>query len=406
MADKKQDESRDADRKVSRFQNELDKLAGTLKQIEAYNEQMKNEIAVTRRATYVAEESVVKMEKEKKEQDMLIDMLQEQMKQQHQQLSLYEAQLEAQRRETKAAQETLAEAEREMESINFEKKQLANQWKSSLIGIARRDEALQATEDAVRRQREQEMAIESEIDGYKRSIKVEQQENEKLTAIVSKLDSEQSFLHGQQNAVKEKHARLQEVYSRLKRSLEQTEASLAAAVAEAKQHDEQLQLMDKAIVKAGRETSEVDALIYEKLSEQTTVEKAGQKEKASAIALRKQIWEQEMVSAQVQNELAKIRVDMLNTEAHNDKLRETLKALNEELDEKTKTVEKYEVEIRQRHDEIEKKTKARAASLAAFALGRLPLVVGARARLLRVLTLLFSSLTRVAPARVRRRWTS
>ena len=253
---------------------------------------MKNEIAVTRRATYVAEESVVKMEKEKKEQDLLIDMLQEQMKMQHQQLSLYEAQLEAQRRETKAAQETLSEAEREMDSINFEKKQLANQWKSSLIGIARRDEALQATEDAVRRQREQEMAIDSEIEGYKRSIKAEQQENEKLTAVISKLDSEQSFLHGQQNVVREKQARLQEVYSRLRRSLEQTEASLAAAVAEGKQHDDQSQLLDKAVVKAGRETADLESAIYEKLSKQTTVEKAGQKEATSAAALRKQIWEQ------------------------------------------------------------------------------------------------------------------
>jgi hypothetical protein len=31
-----------------------------------------------------------------------------------------------------------------MEAINFEKKQLLQQWKSSLIGMAKRDEALQA----------------------------------------------------------------------------------------------------------------------------------------------------------------------------------------------------------------------------------------------------------------------
>eukprot|EP00976_Prorocentrum_cordatum_P029122 592473-Prorocentrum_minimum.AAC.1 len=89
---------------VEKFHVELDKLNGTLKQIEAYNEQMKNEIAVTRRATYVAEESVTNMEKEKKEQDFLIDNLQEQLKRLHQQHQLYEAQLVAQQRETRAAQ--------------------------------------------------------------------------------------------------------------------------------------------------------------------------------------------------------------------------------------------------------------------------------------------------------------
>jgi septal ring factor EnvC (AmiA/AmiB activator) len=76
-----------------------------------------------------------------------------------------QAQLAAQANETRAARDTLAEAESEMEAINFEKKQLVQQWKSSLLGMARRDEALQATEDALRKQREQEMAIDTEVEG-------------------------------------------------------------------------------------------------------------------------------------------------------------------------------------------------------------------------------------------------
>ena len=51
------------------------------------------------------------------------------------------------------------------------------------------------------------------------------------------------------------------------------------------------------------------------------------------------------------------QVDILNTEAHNVKLAETLKMLDEELNEKTSTIEKYEVEIKRRNDEIEKKTR-------------------------------------------------
>jgi hypothetical protein len=38
----------------------------------------------------------------------------------------------------------------EMELIQFEKKQLIQQWKSALIGLARRDEALTAATDALR----------------------------------------------------------------------------------------------------------------------------------------------------------------------------------------------------------------------------------------------------------------
>ena len=40
---------------VEGYQGELDRVAATLKQVEAYNEAMKGEIAVTRRAAYAAE---------------------------------------------------------------------------------------------------------------------------------------------------------------------------------------------------------------------------------------------------------------------------------------------------------------------------------------------------------------
>lgn len=120
---------------VEKFQGELDKLGATLKQIEEYNEQMKSEIAVTRRAAYAAEAAVTKLEKEKMAQDFRIDTLQENLKGAQQQLQLYSAQNEAQKRETRAALETLAEAETEMEGVHFEKKQLLSQWKSSLLAV-------------------------------------------------------------------------------------------------------------------------------------------------------------------------------------------------------------------------------------------------------------------------------
>lgn len=65
----------------------------TLKQIEAYNEAMKNEIAVTRRATYKAEEAVQQLEKEKLHQDRLIEKLQENLKGLHQAAALRKAQV-------------------------------------------------------------------------------------------------------------------------------------------------------------------------------------------------------------------------------------------------------------------------------------------------------------------------
>lgn len=59
--------------------------------------------------------------------------------------------------------------------------------------------------------------------------------------------------------------------------------------------------------------------------------------------------------ANLLNEEARIRVDSLNTEAHNLQLRETLKRTEDELNAKDRLIDKYQLEIRQRNDEIEKK---------------------------------------------------
>eukprot|EP00658_Telonema_sp_P-2_P019661 TRINITY_DN17757_c0_g2_i4.p1 TRINITY_DN17757_c0_g2~~TRINITY_DN17757_c0_g2_i4.p1 ORF type:complete len:238 (+),score=88.91 TRINITY_DN17757_c0_g2_i4:93-806(+) len=61
--------------KLQKYEGELDKVNLTLRQVESYNEQMRNEISVTRRATYKAEEDISKLEDKQKWQDLYICLL-------------------------------------------------------------------------------------------------------------------------------------------------------------------------------------------------------------------------------------------------------------------------------------------------------------------------------------------
>ena len=195
--------------KVAKHQAELDQLAATLRQVEAYNEQMRSEIAVTRRATYKAEEAITQLEGGKVQQDVLIDAINEKLKRSQEQLALYEAQLLAQQQETGAAGNTLKEASAEMEAIHFEKKQLLSQWKTALIGMGRRDEALKATEEAIRKQREQELAIEQEQAAIKKDIRKEEEVNEYKTATVNRLGAEEAVVDQQIEAARAREASAQ-----------------------------------------------------------------------------------------------------------------------------------------------------------------------------------------------------
>lgn len=103
------------------------------------------DVSAACRATYAAEQSVQRLEKGKKDQDLLIDHLHQQVRTQEQQIAIYSQQYENQQRETRAAREMLAEAQAEMEGVHFEKKQLTAQWQSSLIATQRRDQALRVS---------------------------------------------------------------------------------------------------------------------------------------------------------------------------------------------------------------------------------------------------------------------
>ena len=51
-----------------------------------------------------------------------------------------------------------------------------------------------------------------------------------------------------------------------------------------------------------------------------------------------------------------MKIDALNTKAHNDQLKETLASFDVKLKEQEDLIGKYQREIRQRHDDVEKKT--------------------------------------------------
>jgi len=341
--------------KLSKYQAELDKVNLTLRQVERYNDQMRGEISVTRRATYKAEEDLSGLEKRKKWQDLYIDAQHDKIKQLEEQLALFDAQLESQKAETKAAHDTLHEASEEMQAINYEKRTLLQQWKSSLIALQRRDEALQQTESELRNQRERLLTQETEIGGFKRAIEAEQYTNEKLTATLGKLQAEIVFIEKQLEEVKEKRAKLNEKYAMLKKSLDQTDVELQDVAKDVEAVEAESKEVDKEWTKVHSEKTAVEEKIEHFLSEQTTASRYAAGEQKDARRLREEITEKEVQLAGLQNELSRIRVDALNTLAHNNALKDTRNTILKDLEEKEKLIDDIEVEIARKHTQIERK---------------------------------------------------
>ena len=346
------DDRRDA---VDRYQSELDALHATLRQVEAHDEKMRSDIATTRTAAYAAEEAVGKLERAKLEQDALIDDLQATLKKRHLEAATLDAQTTSQRRETTVARETLAEANAEMEAVHHEKAQLASQWKSALVGASKREDALRATRDALDAQKEEATMLDAETRATRRGVKEQASKNEQLAGILRKVETECDFLEKNAAQCREKKERLAETHAKVSSALEETEAHLDAARRTSLRLDKETKIAEQEAARCNVEVRDQDERMLANLSEQTTVEKGVHKTAEATRETRRAIRAAEAETTNLQNDIAKTRVDALNVRARNAKLEETLAELNAELAEKGRAVEKYEIEISRRNDDVDKR---------------------------------------------------
>ena len=336
-------------------QVELDRLNATLKRLEAQTQATREETSEARQNAFAAEKETKALEKAKLDQDVLIDALQETLKKLHEKGALYDAQRAAQAKETKMARETLTEANAEMDAVTLEKKQLTSQWKSALVGDAKRDEALRATRDALMEQRQEMLLVEAETNAKKEQAREESRKNERLLALLRKTETEAANAQKALTKVLDKKEKLAETHERLVVAQEETDAALARAKKEESDLADESRSADESVAAAERAIRALDEKMLANLSEQSTTEKDARRVVESTREIRRLIALEETSTTNVQNEIARIRVDILHHKTLADSLSEAAAALEEEASEKTRTVETYEAEIARREDEIQRK---------------------------------------------------
>lgn len=140
----------------------------------------------------------------------------------------------------------------------------------------------------------------------------------------------------------------------LQKAINQSVSQMEQGSNEIKNINEQINIVDKHFQALERQRVELVQKLDDNLNDRATVSKAAANYMKKARIILDQLQNGESEVARVENEMARIKVDCLNTDAHNDQLAQTLKKAVSELKEKETLIEKYQLEIRQRNDEIEK----------------------------------------------------
>ncbi|KAK3796467.1 hypothetical protein RRG08_009244 [Elysia crispata] len=342
-------------KKGSELQSEVENLALRLFYMENAKEDVRSDISVMRRAAEKVESEVSKAETQKQRQDLFVDRLVEKVDKLKEEIAMYEAQISAQSEETKAAKESLMEAYMEIEAINLEKKDLYQKWNSSLIGMRRRDEAHAATLEALNEQEQHILSLATEIEGYKKSIMKEQEQNEKLTLILAKTEREIEVAKKCITQIQAKHDALKAEYTTYTRMLNETEQALARALADQQLKTNEVVSLRKRIEQEYLAKVKLEDEIMERMRVQLTLDKATQYSKKLTGKIRDTTKHLETEVAEIENSIATATLENVNIVARTDRLNKIFEELDNQIAEHNKIVTKSEQEIVKRNAIIERK---------------------------------------------------
>jgi coiled-coil domain-containing protein 40 len=334
---------------------ELESLRETIKQIEAYNDEVKSEIAVTRRATYKAEQSMQQLENNKENQDLYVDSLNKQVKQLQEHSDLTIEQVELQKKETKDAKAVLQDTVDELELIASEKKQLMSRWTSALGGLSRRDEALAQATQTIKVAESAVHDYDVQIEATRREIQIEQGKHEGLVSMRDRLENELQWVEENLTKIRVERDQLQERYTLLTKSLAQTDSEARKLDIVAKSLDADADALAQNLVLVTQERQNMEDEVQITLSARANVSKATENLMKEQSKFLKKAHDRENEGNEVENSIARMKVDRLNACSLNDQLQEQHGVVLKELEEKEAMIGKYQLEIRQRNDEVEKK---------------------------------------------------
>ncbi|XP_041075699.1 coiled-coil domain-containing protein 40 [Polyodon spathula] len=340
-----QQNANDERSRVSKLQTEVDNLALRLFYMQNVNEDVRSDICLMKNATQKAETEKAQAEDQKMKQDLFVDRLTKEVDNLREKIAMYEVQTVAQSEETKAAKEAVSEAHMEIEAIAVEKKQLFQQWNSSLIGMRRRDEAYTAMQEALRQSKQQVQSLDTEIEGYKKSITKEEEKNEQLTVILNRAEYDANMSKKLISQCLARQEALKAEYSTYTRTLNETEKALLRVNMDHAKKFNELTLLRTLIEKECATKLELEDKILHKMQEQMTLDKSAKyaRRLTEKLASRKRALELQLTK--LENDLGQVTLETNNSNMRLSSLQKTLAALDKEMQHKHELISRSESEI-------------------------------------------------------------
>merc|ERR1712151_882329 len=176
-----------------------------------------------------------------------------------------------------------------------------------------------------------------------------------LSSLRDRNDKEMQYLHTQMTTIKQDRERLMDQFNILKRSLDSTTDETTKLKSSINDGNHQMEVVEKQIQTVSQGMAKLLSKIEDERGEQTTCDRVAANSRKRAKKVGEDIAGKEVEVENLNNEIARVTVDSLNTKAHNQMLKDRMKQLSDDLSDRERLIEQYEQEIRKRHHQIEKK---------------------------------------------------
>ncbi|XP_053493521.1 coiled-coil domain-containing protein 40 isoform X2 [Ictalurus furcatus] len=301
---------------VSELQSEADVLARRLRYMQEVTSDLRSDVSAMKNAKNKAQAEKRQAEQQKYQQDLYVEHLTKQVEKLREQIALFQMQTLAQTNDKQAARDALSEAQLELDSMIVEKKQLLQQWNSSLMGMKRRDEAYTVLQEALWSANHEVRALDTEAEGYRRSITLAQEQNEALTVLLNRVELKSATYRKLLKQIHTQQEVLQNLYTVHSRTLQETEKSLCRVDTECNTRQSELTILKKQIEKEAFVRMELEEKIMRKMQEQLTHDSAAKHTRNLSTKTMTQLREKEAQISKVESELAAVELEVSELALH------------------------------------------------------------------------------------------
>ncbi|XP_043097267.1 coiled-coil domain-containing protein 40 [Puntigrus tetrazona] len=343
---------------VSELQSKVDHLALKLLYMQEANTDLRSDIKAIRNASHKAQKERTQAEENKHQQDLYVERLIKHVEKLSEQISLYEVQIVAQTEQTKAAKEALSEAQLELDSVVVERRQLLQQWNSSLLMMRRRDETYTAMQEELRLTNDQVRSLDTEIEGYKKSITQEEETNERLTLRLNRAQNDcttsRKLITHSQNYQEVQQAR----YSTYTQMLQETEKTLSTLHGDYDVRQSELKGLRKQMEKESAVRMDLEDQIMNKLQEKLTHNNAAKYSRRLTDKSAAHRREKEAQLTKLENDINAVTLEGQEVASRLDSLAAFQAELEQEMSQRHLLLSSREAEIAKQITDIERKQAA------------------------------------------------